>query len=111
MLPSRIPRLVQSTTFKTRLFATVAQDNKAFGIPVIDFSKFREATAPSEKKPTARSVVSAFKQSGFVYLSGHGIPSSMLFLILCQRKVTLLQALFRLPSGRYSFPGSLSIVV
>jgi hypothetical protein len=85
MLSARISRLSQSTAFTKRLLATLAaQDGNAFRIPVIDFSKFRKATAlsQSEKKTTANSVVSAFKQSGFVYLSGHGIPSSMLFSIL-----------------------------
>lgn len=79
MLLSRVlrgPHLVQSIAFTKRPFATHSQDSRTFGIPVIDFSKFREATMLSEKKTTARSVVSAFKQSGFIYLSGHGISSS-----------------------------------
>jgi non-haem dioxygenase in morphine synthesis N-terminal len=81
MLSSCIRRLSQPITLSKRLFTAVARDSKTFGIPVVDFSKFREATVLSEKKSTAQSIVSAFKQSGFVYLSGHGIPSSMLFLI------------------------------
>jgi hypothetical protein len=80
MLSTRIPHLLRSTPFTKRLLVTLApQDNKTFHIPVVDFSKFRDATALSEKKATAQSVVAAFKESGFVYLSGHGLPSSTLF--------------------------------
>jgi hypothetical protein len=42
-------------------------------IPVIDFSKFRVAKS---KRETADKIVGAFKDSGFVYLTGHGIPES-----------------------------------
>jgi hypothetical protein len=80
MLSARISRLVQPTPLTKRLLATLTtQDNKALHIPVIDFSRFRDATASSEKKATAQSIVAAFKASGFVYLSGHGIPSSTSF--------------------------------
>lgn len=76
MLSIRVSRLILVTTSTKRLLATLAQsDNKSFHIPVIDFSKFREARVQSEKKHTAYDIVSAFKECGFVYLSGHGIPS------------------------------------
>ena len=48
-----------------------------FSIPVINFSKFRTASSPKEKQATANEIVTAFKTSGFIYLSDHGIPSGM----------------------------------
>lgn len=54
-----------------------------FSIPVIDFGKFRSASSPEDKKQTAKDIVSAFKESGFVYLKNHGVtpgkPSSLSF--------------------------------
>ncbi|KAF9076958.1 Clavaminate synthase-like protein [Rhodocollybia butyracea] len=55
-----------------RCFASVASD---FRIPVINFSKFRAAKSDTEKKETADEIVSAFKNSGFIYVSDHGIPT------------------------------------
>lgn len=49
-----------------RRFASVASE---FRIPVIDFSKFRAAKSDAEKKDTANEIVSAFKNSGFIYIS------------------------------------------
>ncbi|KAJ3822517.1 hypothetical protein F5878DRAFT_629272 [Lentinula raphanica] len=54
-----------------RGFASAAAN---FRIPVIDFSKFRTAQSDREKKQTADEIVSAFKNSGFIYVSNHGIP-------------------------------------
>ncbi|KAJ8515346.1 hypothetical protein ONZ45_g7234 [Pleurotus djamor] len=54
---------------------TVANSGEGFHIPVIDFAKFRAAKSHSEKKATAVEIVTAFKESGFIYLAGHGIPS------------------------------------
>jgi hypothetical protein len=71
------------------------KSDSTFRIPLIDFSKYREATSLSEKRrtaglspfvlsavlyPTYRNfalddIVSGFKEVGFVYLSGHGINS------------------------------------
>jgi len=45
-------------------------------IPVIDFSKFLRARSYEKKQPTAEAVVSAFKDSGFIYLKNFGIPDS-----------------------------------
>ena len=45
-------------------------------IPVIDFSNFLRARSYEQKKPTADAVVSAFKDSGFIYLKNYGIPDS-----------------------------------
>ena len=61
-----------STGLCKRLFSTAPQ---SFHIPVIDFTRFRQATVPSERKQTADEIVSAFKESGFIYLAGHGIPT------------------------------------
>jgi len=60
-----------------RGFATVAAgDVQSFRIPLIDFSKFRSATSQAEKKQTADEIVSAFKESGFIYIGNHGIPTA-----------------------------------
>ncbi|PIL37313.1 hypothetical protein GSI_01006 [Ganoderma sinense ZZ0214-1] len=53
-------------------FATVAED--AFRIPIIDFSKYRNASNAAEKEQTAKEVVRGFTDVGFIYLSNHGIP-------------------------------------
>ncbi|KAJ3027834.1 UNVERIFIED_CONTAM: hypothetical protein HDU68_003035, partial [Siphonaria sp. JEL0065] len=46
-------------------------------IPIIDFGAFLDATASSvtaQQAKTAESLVSAFSNSGFIYLTNHGIP-------------------------------------
>ena len=40
---------------------------------MIDFQNFRNSGNESEKKATAREVVAAFKEVGFVYLRNYGI--------------------------------------
>jgi isopenicillin N synthase-like dioxygenase len=50
--------------------------NGSFSIPIVDFSGFRESTSLPRRRKVATEIVSAFKNSGFVYLSGHGIPSA-----------------------------------
>ncbi|KZV71375.1 Clavaminate synthase-like protein [Peniophora sp. CONT] len=45
-------------------------------IPVIDFNTYRTAGSVSERRKTADAIVNAFKDSGFVYLKGHGIPDA-----------------------------------
>ncbi|KAJ3732845.1 hypothetical protein DFJ43DRAFT_282806 [Lentinula guzmanii] len=62
---------VRSFGLQRRSFANAAAN---FRIPVIDFSKFRTAQSDVEKKETADEIVSAFKNSGFIYVSNHGIP-------------------------------------
>ncbi|KAH6915105.1 hypothetical protein BKA70DRAFT_1258008 [Coprinopsis sp. MPI-PUGE-AT-0042] len=47
---------------------------EGFKIPVVDFSKFAKAQSKDQRRTTAVEIVSAFKNSGFVYLSNHGIP-------------------------------------
>jgi hypothetical protein len=67
--------IVIRTGLKSRGLATVSDVQAAsFRIPLIDFSKF-QAGSPAEKKSTANEIVSAFKESGFIYLTGHGIPA------------------------------------
>ncbi|TFK24074.1 Clavaminate synthase-like protein [Coprinopsis marcescibilis] len=72
-----MPLLRSSIVFRSvygrRFLATSATGG--FKIPVIDFSRFRAATSTTEKQDTANEIVSAFKESGFVYLSNHGIPT------------------------------------
>ncbi|KAF7970788.1 hypothetical protein HWV62_23066 [Athelia sp. TMB] len=61
-----------------RGLASLASDvksNATFRIPLIDFSKYREATSLSEKRKTADEIVNGFKEVGFVYLGNHGIPA------------------------------------
>ena len=64
----------------SRSLATAAassSSSKAFSIPIIDFSKFQRAQSSAEKQETADEIVTAFKTSGFIYLSNHGIPRGM----------------------------------
>ncbi|KAL0573114.1 hypothetical protein V5O48_008836 [Marasmius crinis-equi] len=60
-----------------RGFATVVTDanDSKFRIPVIDFTKYRKASSSKEKQETANEIVDAFKESGFIYVAGHGIPA------------------------------------
>ena len=43
-------------------------------MPLIDFSKFLQASSDAEKRRTAREVVDGFKDVGFIYLEKHSIP-------------------------------------
>ncbi|KAH7911550.1 hypothetical protein BJ138DRAFT_1125933 [Hygrophoropsis aurantiaca] len=61
-------------------YSTLAEDvrsDSTFRIPLIDFSKFRNATSLTEKRRTADEIVSGFKEVGFIYLTGHGISSEI----------------------------------
>ena len=62
-------------TLRSFATATSVASSKAFSIPIIDFSKFKQARSSADRQETAGSIVSAFKESGFIYLAGHGIPS------------------------------------
>lgn len=57
------------------------KDNLA--IPVIDFSTFTKSS-PSAKLETAQKIVHAFKTSGFLYLSNHGIASETIAEVFSQ---------------------------
>ncbi|KAG6378643.1 hypothetical protein JVT61DRAFT_12913 [Boletus reticuloceps] len=66
---------------RKRLHSTLAEDvrsHSTFHIPIIDFSAFRANTALSEKRRVADDIVNGFKEAGFVYLSGHGIPGDVI---------------------------------
>ena len=67
-------RDITSVTTKRRL-ATAAAKANTFRIPVIDFSKFKNEVRPGRRQQTAEEVVTAFKESGFIYLKNHGISS------------------------------------
>ncbi|KAF7332287.1 BTB domain-containing protein [Mycena kentingensis (nom. inval.)] len=54
----------------------LATEATTFRIPLIDFSKFQSGS-PQDKQATANEIVSAFKESGFIYLSNHGIPATV----------------------------------
>ncbi|KAJ5496716.1 Oxoglutarate/iron-dependent dioxygenase [Penicillium fimorum] len=53
-----------------------AVDKDDLKIPLIDFGPFFTGT-PSDKHAVALSITDAFKTSGFVYLTAHGIPPSV----------------------------------
>ena len=74
MLLVRAPLRTRLAVLNARGLATVVRDPKSFSIPVINFAKFR-SNSEADKKQTADDIVTAFKESGFVYLEGHGIPS------------------------------------
>ncbi|KAH7930720.1 Clavaminate synthase-like protein [Leucogyrophana mollusca] len=62
-------------------YSTLAEDvlsDSTFRIPLIDFSKFRNATSVQEKRHTADEIVNGFKEVGFVYLTGHGISPELI---------------------------------
>ncbi|KAG8218562.1 hypothetical protein J3R82DRAFT_4203 [Butyriboletus roseoflavus] len=62
-------------------YSTLAEDvrsDSTFRIPIIDFSAFRATAALSEKRRVSDDIVNGFKEVGFVYLSGHGIPGDVI---------------------------------
>lgn len=70
-----------STFSQTKLTLCTCQDvrsDSTFRIPIIDFSAFRATSALSEKRRVADDIVNGFKEVGFVYLSGHGIPADVI---------------------------------
>ena len=65
----------------------------SFSIPVIDFAKFRSAESPEGRKQTAKDIVNAFKESGFVYLKNHGVtPGTSHAPLPCSRLTTSFSA-------------------
>ncbi|KAJ7241894.1 hypothetical protein B0H12DRAFT_1132914 [Mycena haematopus] len=68
--------IVFRTGLKSRGLATASDAQAAsFRIPIIDFQEYQEGSS-KEKKAAATKIVSAFKESGFIYLSNHGIPAA-----------------------------------
>ncbi|KAI0005086.1 hypothetical protein BJV74DRAFT_324444 [Russula compacta] len=55
--------------------ASDVRSDQTFRIPLIDLSKYLHASSLSEKRKTADEIVNGFKEVGFIYLEGHGIPS------------------------------------
>jgi hypothetical protein len=77
MLFARVHLLLRpSNVFHLNAKRHLATAN-SFSIPVIDFSKFRSASSREEKKQTANEIVSAFKESGFIYIKNHGVTPGM----------------------------------
>ncbi|KAF9450140.1 Clavaminate synthase-like protein [Macrolepiota fuliginosa MF-IS2] len=83
---------ISAAAVAKRGLATAASAN-SFKIPVIDFSKFRAEAGPKEKQQTAEEVVTAFKESGFIYLRNHGISADTI-----QTTFQKSADFFRLPS-------------
>jgi hypothetical protein len=75
MLSRSLNVLVCPIRLKHRFVRSVS--NGSFSIPIVDFSGFREETSLQGRQKVGTEIVSAFKDSGFVYLSGHGIPSGL----------------------------------
>ncbi|EGO02062.1 hypothetical protein SERLA73DRAFT_177782 [Serpula lacrymans var. lacrymans S7.3] len=96
MFAITIRRSFVNNILKTRNLSTLAQDvrsDSTFRIPLIDFSNFRNAKSYGEKRRVADEVVNGFKEVGFVYLTGHGIPKETIDQAFSQSA-----ALFRLPA-------------
>ncbi|KAJ7068533.1 hypothetical protein C8F01DRAFT_1208059 [Mycena amicta] len=71
----------------------LATEATSFRIPLIDFSKFQAGSSSQDKKETAKEIVAAFKESGFIYLSNHGIASPVV-----QNAFSKSSEFFRLPA-------------
>lgn len=56
--------------------AGASSSEDQFSIPIIEFSDFLNPSNIFDKLRVADELTTAFKQSGFVYLRGHGISSS-----------------------------------
>lgn len=75
----------KSVSFRSLATAAASSSSsKAFNIPIIDFSKFQRAQSDAEKRKTADEIVNAFKTSGFIYLSNHGIPRGKAIAFIIQ---------------------------
>lgn len=88
MFNLRFNVLVRSTVAKRPFSSTLLRANASFSIPTIDFAKIRNAASPAEKKETAKNIVAAFKESGFLYLYNHGIPPGMFIELLSHHVLT-----------------------
>lgn len=85
--------LVHRALIAKRGLATVASSSSSFKIPVIDFSKFQPEAGPVAKQQTAEEIVTAFRESGFIYLRNHGIspgktPSRLWYRFIFQYRGT-----------------------
>ena len=59
-------------------FRGLATHAPEFRIPVIDFSRYKNATSSNQKQETANDIVDGFKTAGFVYIKNHGIPEPVI---------------------------------
>jgi isopenicillin N synthase-like dioxygenase len=58
---------------------TDSQEPPKTALPIIDFAKWSSSSAPlSDRLNLAKELVSACHQTGFVYLTNHGISPSLL---------------------------------
>ncbi|ETW84068.1 hypothetical protein HETIRDRAFT_314440, partial [Heterobasidion irregulare TC 32-1] len=69
----------------------------SFKIPLIDFSKYRQAGSLSEKRNVADEIVKGFTEVGFIYLQGHGIPNATI-----KNAFSKSEDFFRLPTDAKS---------
>ncbi|KAF9076957.1 Clavaminate synthase-like protein [Rhodocollybia butyracea] len=90
MFFARAPAYIRPFMQKRSLASVTSE----FHIPVIKFSKFRTAKSNAEKKETANEILSGFKNSGFIYISDHGIPADTISSVF--RKST---KFFKLPDA------------
>lgn len=73
--PSATP--LRYCLISSRGYGTLTEDvqlDSTFRIPLVDFSAFRSGIT-SGRRQVADDVVRGFKEVGFIYLTGHGIPS------------------------------------
>ncbi|KAF8470690.1 hypothetical protein BDZ91DRAFT_775613 [Kalaharituber pfeilii] len=63
----------------------IAVSDTRLCIPLIDFSRFLHGT-PEEKKACADTIVSGFKNAGFIYLKNHGIPQQTIDELFAKSK-------------------------
>lgn len=61
-------------------------------IPIIDFSKWFSAKDPSERLAVSHSLIKAFQDVGFVYITNHSLPEPLL-----SQAFSTAQSLFALP--------------
>ena len=85
MMFVRVSVLMRPSRFLSLNAKRYLATSNSFSIPVIDFSKFRSASSREEKKQTAHEIVKAFKESGFIYITNHGVTPGEWEVVL-QRK-------------------------
>ncbi|KAF8517875.1 hypothetical protein JB92DRAFT_2904814 [Gautieria morchelliformis] len=69
-----------ATVRRARGLVTLAdqvRSDSTFHIPIVDFGSFRHGKSPAEKERTAKEIVGAFQEVGFVYLKNHGVSATI----------------------------------
>lgn len=76
--PIGVPSSSSSSSLADASLPTASGSSSAdqFSIPIIEFGDFLKPSNIFDKLRVADELTTAFKQSGFVYLRGHGISSS-----------------------------------